>query len=956
MKKTMFLLTAIAASAMLYSGCAKPEISNGNETGNLVTVHFGTENTDPSTKATLTPKEEETAFQADWENEDKIAVKYTYVADNISEAVPGTWDASTSKFSAEIQDLTEGEEVLEMKYQASYPYSEDGYVDFGSARTQTGAAYNSIYDLMVAEPVTVTAKPGLDESGNAIVFPMQRQTAIAYFHFTSDNTEAITKATLKVEGEGAAIAAETVLLDPTGMDYETGLSEIVLTTTGQKADDFTLWFNVLPTTYTKMTLTVETATKTFTISKSTSGKYEAGKLYKVKKIGIAWTDKGGSVTPSTVTDIITADKLKATGTSYTDFSGVQISSKAVYAGQSAKSSEGGIQLRSKNSNSGIVTTVSGGKAKKISIVTESGTNTIDIYGKATPYTDATNLYATENGDQGTKLGSLKCGTDTELEIVGDYPYIGIRSNNSAIYLTSISITWETGSSEPAPDTYSVSCATVTGGTLSASPVKAEAGAEVTLIATPDKGYEFNNDWIVTNAETSETITVTGGKFTMPAADVNVTASFKQLSYAITANPSENGTYTVKVGEEEVASAVYGAKVLLEATPAEGYMCDGWTVLDEEGNSVTVSNNYFYMPASAVTISTSFSLKPEDITYDHAGTAEDPYSVADVLKYISTLGTETSTNDVYAKGVITSITEVNTSYGNATYKIKDEGVENEVLVYRGKYLNDTNFTSSDQISVGDEVVVKGKVKNHNNNTPEFVSGNSLVSILNVSASKTSIAAAGETVTITVKTNVDGWNATSDNAAFVVGTPSGNTIDVVVSKNTDASERTATITVTAGTLSKTITLTQSAAGAVTINKFSKTYSYGDLTAWSLTEYTDKSSYYLIPSGDNPSVATISGIFTDKTIQSDVVITLNIATFGSGTNPSASTFSIYADSDLNTSVTATQSGTLPTSSTYTNAVYTVKQDDAASLISDLAIKITKPGKQIRLKSIKIEFSYSE
>lgn len=89
-------------------------------------------------------------------------------------------------------------------------------------------------------------------------------------------------------------------------------------------------------------------------------------------------------------------------------------------------------------------------------------------------------------------------------------------------------------------------------------------------------------------------------------------------------------------------------------------------------------------------------------------------------------------------------------------------------------------------------------------------------LNATASKTSIAAAGETVKITVDTNVDGWNATSDNAAFVVGTPSGNTVDVAVSKNTDDSERTATITVRAGTLSKTITLTQSAAGAAVTAK--------------------------------------------------------------------------------------------------------------------------------------------
>lgn len=368
--------------------------------------------------------------------------------------------------------------------------------------------------------------------------------------------------------------------------------------------------------------------------------------------------------------------------------------------------------------------------------------------------------------------------------------------------------------EVAPSTpkYSISFAEVTGGTLSASPVKAEAGAEVTLTATPDAEYTFNNDWTVTNAESSEAITVTNSKFTMPAANVTVSATFTQKTYAITANTAENGTYTVKVGDAEVTSAVKGAKVVLEATPAKGYICDGWTVLDAEGNSVTVSNNSFYMPASAVTISTSFSLKPV-ITYDHAGTAEDPYSVADVLKYISALGTATSTEDVYVKGIISSISEVSTSYGNATYFIKDEGIENEVKVFRGLYLNGAKFTSADQIGVGDKVVVVGKVLDYNG-TPEVNLGNKIVSILKATASKeTGIAAAGETVTITVDTNVDSWTATSNNAAFEVGTPSGNTVDVVVSKNNDATERTATITVTAGTLSKTITLTQSAAGAAT-----------------------------------------------------------------------------------------------------------------------------------------------
>lgn len=935
MKQISRLLSLAAVAALCFSACTEELNNDKINGGKTVTVHFGTENTDPSTKATLTPNEGETAFQAAWEKGDKIAIKYTYVDAVITETVPGTWDASTSKFSAEIQDLTEGEKVLEMKYQASYPYSTDGYVDFGSVRTQTGAAYNSIYDLMVAEPVTVTAKPGLDESGNAIVFPMQRQTAIAYFHFTSDNNEAITKATLKVEGEGAAIAAETVLMGPTGMDYETGLSEIVLTTLDQTADDFTLWFNVLPTTYTKMTLTVETATKTFTISNTKGGSYTAGKLYKVKK-NISWTGEGGSTTPSTVTDVITANDLAATNTTYTDFSNKTFSSSAVYAGNSAVSTSSHIQLRSKNSNSGIVTTTSGGKVRKITIVwskDNTADRTLEVYGKNTPYTSAANLYASTNADQGTKLGSLNStNKDTELTITGDYSYVGVRSNENALQLESISIEWESGSSEPAPDTYSVSCASVTGGTLSASPIKAEAGAEVTLIATPDKGYEFNNDWIVTNAETSETITITGGKFTMPAADVNVTASFKQLSYAITANPSENGTYTVKVGEEEVASAVYGAKVLLEATPAEGYICDGWTVLDADGKRVSVSNNYFYMPASAVTISTSFSLKPVDITYDHAGTAEDPYSVADVLKFISTLGTATSTNDVYAKGVITSITEVSTKYGNATYTIKDEGVENEVLVFRGLYLDGADFTSEDQIRVGDEVVVKGKVKNYND-TPEFDSRNSLVSYLNVSANKTSIAATGETVTITVNTNVDSWKATSNNADFEVGTQSDNTVDVVVSKNTDHTERTATITVTAGTLSKTITLTQSAAGAKTatitfgtnnvkINAASVTANDDCSNSWTITtvgttSFTPQPTYCQVGSGSKPATS----ITFTTTLPSDAEVGSIEAKFG-GFNGTAGTVSIkVGDTSVGSgSLNATNDVTVSSTSTAAGNVVTV------------------------------------
>lgn len=139
------------------------------------------------------------------------------------------------------------------------------------------------------------------------------------------------------------------------------------------------------------------------------------------------------------------------------------------------------------------------------------------------------------------------------------------------------------------------------------------------------------------------------------------------------------------------------------------------------------------------------------------------------------------------------------------------------------------------------------------------------------------------------------------------------------------------------------------------FSQTYSYGDLTEWSLTNYSDASSYYLIPNSGNESVATISGIFTGKTISSAVKITINSATYGNGTGPSASTYAIFSDTDCTKAVAATKSGKLPTSKTYTDVIYTVSQADASAFTKDLAIKFTKPGKQIRLKSIKVEFSYS-
>lgn len=131
-------------------------------------------------------------------------------------------------------------------------------------------------------------------------------------------------------------------------------------------------------------------------------------------------------------------------TEYKSWNGKQVISSAVYAGQSAGDNDA-IQLRSSSSNSGIVTTASGGNVKKIVVDWNSATasgRTLQVYGKNSAYSAPTELYATSgNTEQGELLGEIVCGTSTELVIEGDYEYIGLRSKSGAMYLNSVEVTW-----------------------------------------------------------------------------------------------------------------------------------------------------------------------------------------------------------------------------------------------------------------------------------------------------------------------------------------------------------------------------------------------------------------------------------------------------------------------------------------------------------------------------------
>lgn len=157
-----------------------------------------------------------------------------------------------------------------------------------------------------------------------------------------------------------------------------------------------------------------------------------------------------AVSMSAAVDVLTAEVLGAQGSGYADFSGKKATSDAVYAGNCMKNSTNAIQMRSKQ-NSGIVSTTSGGKVLTVSVVWNKETaadRTLDIYGSNTPYKSAADLY---NKSQGTKIGSITMGGETTtVTVEGDYYYVGLRSNQGALYLDCITIEWD-GSEAPEPE-------------------------------------------------------------------------------------------------------------------------------------------------------------------------------------------------------------------------------------------------------------------------------------------------------------------------------------------------------------------------------------------------------------------------------------------------------------------------------------------------------------------------
>jgi len=285
------------------------------------------------------------------------------------------------------------------------------------------------------------------------------------------------------------------------------------------------------------------------------------------------------------------------------------------------------------------------------------------------------------------------------------------------------------------------------------------------------GDNFSNDGMVVTA------TYESGK----TADVTAEATFTGYDMG---NAGEQ-TVTVSYTENEVTeTATYGITVKAPATLTSITLSGDYPTEFQQGDAfssdgIVVTANYDDDTTSDVTAEAEFSgydmatigEQTVTVTYQNKtasygitvvekkGTSDNPYTVAEARAAIDA---GTGVTGVYATGIVSEIvTAYNSQYGNITYNISADGetTSNQLQAYRGKSYNGDNFTSEDDIKVGDVVVIYGNLKKYNS-TYEFDQNNQLFSLerpvittpyIEVNTNAVEATAAGSEGTITVAYN-------------------------------------------------------------------------------------------------------------------------------------------------------------------------------------------------------------
>lgn len=348
------------------------------------------------------------------------------------------------------------------------------------------------------------------------------------------------------------------------------------------------------------------------------------------------------------------------------------------------------------------TSVSSGKMTYYISADGSETNRLQIYkGKNLNNTDFTNVNNLAIGDKVVVYGQLKnYGGTYEMN---DGNYIVRRTAKGA--LSSVVVSGTAAKTE-----YSNGEAFLFDGLVATATYASGYAVEV----TPDP-WTATPATVTTNGNVA--VTATYGGMTSSAYNVAVTVASKTL-VSIAAGTASNTVYigealpkptitaTYSEGEPENVStlAVYDTESVFDASTPDDY-------------TITVSYTF-----GGTTKTTTYTVTVKD----YANDAAHPYTPEEAL-YITTnvVGSTKSTKNIYVQGIVSRANNVTGTQKGQTYWISIDGetTSTEFEVYNGKYLAGADFSTTNQLVAGDEVIVKGKVIYYNSTTPEFATGES-----------------------------------------------------------------------------------------------------------------------------------------------------------------------------------------------------------------------------------------
>ena len=172
------------------------------------------------------------------------------------------------------------------------------------------------------------------------------------------------------------------------------------------------------------------------------------------------------------------------------------------------------------------------------------------------------------------------------------------------------------------------------------------------------------------------------------------------------------TYTVNVSRSNFTGAI------TVTVPSE---CD-WVAADDVAENATsfdilVDANTGAARSVTLTLSAT-GVDSQELVINQAGndpgTASNPYTVSEAISAAGQLASGAQSDaEVFISGIVSTVESFNSTYKSITYYISDDGTTtNQFEVYSGKGLNGADFASISDLAVGDQVTVKGYLKNFN----------------------------------------------------------------------------------------------------------------------------------------------------------------------------------------------------------------------------------------------------